>query len=62
MSNEKAFLCPAINREVDSTECLVICDVTDHMLKSSVLDRFETEIKWSEEIAEKCLACEWHWK
>ena len=62
MNNEKTFICPAINCEVDSTDCLVICDVTDHILKASVLDRFDTEITWNEETAEKCRACEWHWK
>jgi len=60
MSNEKTLLCPAVNRDISSTECLVICDVVDHLLKLSVLKDLDVATHLDEESAATCRACEWH--
>ena len=49
--------CPVINEEIDGGACLVICDVADGMIKSSVLSE---RITWNEEQRQKCLACKYH--
>lgn len=61
-NKEKTAFCPSVGRNVTSTECVVICDVTDRLLKPRVLDDFEPPIQWNDERAEKCRLCEWHEK
>ncbi len=54
---KKLVFCPVYKRKIDGTECLVMCDVADRMIKSSVLPN---EVKWDEEQGTKCIKCKYH--
>lgn len=43
--------CPVMEKEIDGTNCLIICDVADKFIKPTVLPE---GIKWSEEQRAKC--------
>lgn len=53
----KTVYCPVKADQVDGGDCIVICDVADHMIKPSVLP---DGIEWNEEQRQKCLNCKWH--
>lgn len=53
----KTVYCPVKDAQVDGDDCLIICDVADHMIKPSVLP---DSVKWNEEQREKCLKCPYH--
>lgn len=42
---------------MNGDDCLIICDVADHMIKPSVLPE---GIVWNEEQRERCLKCPYH--
>lgn len=53
----KTVYCPVKDAQVNGDDCLIICDVADHMIKPSVLP---DGIKWDDRQREKCLKCPYH--
>lgn len=53
----KTVYCPVKNEQIDGGDCLIICDVADRMIKSSVLS---ANIEWNEVQRQKCLSCQYH--
>ena len=49
----KTVHCPVKGDEINGTDCLIVCDVADRMVKPE-------GIKWDEEQRQKCLACKYH--
>ena len=49
--------CPVCDKQIEGSECLVICDVADRMVKSTVLPE---GVVWNEEQRKICKACKWH--
>ena len=53
----KTVYCPVVNGQVNGDTCLEIVLVADRYAKPTVLP---DEVKWSEEMRQKCLSCKWH--
>ncbi len=53
----KTVTCPVKGDEISGTDCLIICDIADRMIKSTCLPE---GIEWNEEQCRKCLACKYH--
>ncbi len=53
----KTVHCPVKGDEINGTDCLIVCDVADRMVKPTCLPE---GIKWDEEQRQKCLACKYH--
>lgn len=53
----KTVPCPVKGDEINGTDCLIICDVADRMVKPTCLP---DGIEWNEEQRRKCLACKYH--
>ena len=54
----KTVYCPLKKNQIDGTDCLLTCDVADHMAKPTVLPK---EIgTWNEEKRQTCLKCKYH--
>ncbi len=53
----KTVFCPVINKDINGTDCLIICDVADRLLKPTVLPK---GVEWSEEQRSKCKLCKYH--
>lgn len=53
----KTVYCPVKMAQIDGGDCLIVCDVADNMVKSTVLPE---GIKWNEEQRQKCLSCQYH--
>lgn len=53
----KTVYCPVKNDQIDGGDCLIICDVAEHMIKPSILP---DNIVWNEKQRQKCLHCKWH--
>ena len=53
---EKVY-CPVADKDIDSGDCIIICDVADKMIKPTVLPE---GVQWDENQRKKCLNCEWH--
>lgn len=56
MKDIRKVYCPIYNREINGTECIVLCDVSDKMIKPDVLP---DEITWKED-RETCKQCKYH--
>ena len=56
-SKEKTVYCPVKQGRINGTDCLVICEVVDRMIKPSVLP---DGIHWNEEQMELCRQCKYH--
>lgn len=56
-TGEKTVYCPVIDGEIDGGCCMIICDVADGYIKSTVL---WDGVEWDEGKRRECLACEWH--
>lgn len=60
----KTVYCPVKQAQVDGGDCLIICDVTDHMIKPCVLYNdgiLPISVKWDENQRQKCLNCKYHY-
>ncbi len=53
----KTVFCPVIDKDINGTDCLIICDVADRLLKPTVLPE---GVEWSEEQRTKCRLCKYH--
>ena len=54
----ETVFCPLKQGQIDGTDCLVTCDVADHILKPTVLP--PEIVNWNEEKREICKKCKWH--
>ena len=54
----KTVYCPVIKSRINGTDCNVICDVADKMLKPRVLPK---GIVWDYEAENICLNCKYHY-
>ena len=57
-NKEKTVYCPVKQGQINGTDCLVICEVAERMLKSSVIPE---EIPWNEEQRLICKQCKYHY-
>lgn len=48
------FHCDLIDSEINGNDCIIVCDVTDDMLKENVIDGKFTVKKDYKEICKKC--------
>ena len=53
----KTVYCPIKRDQINGIDCLVTCDVVDHLLKPTVIPE---GIVWEENIREICKACKYH--
>ncbi len=53
----ETVFCPVLKNEINGTDCLIICDVADRLLKPTVLPK---GIEWNDQQREKCKSCEYH--
>jgi len=53
----KTVFCPVKRDEINGTDCLVVCDIADGMIKHSCLP---AGIEWNDEQIKKCKACKYH--
>ena len=56
-SKKRTVYCPVKQGQINGTDCLVICEVAERMLKSSVIPE---EIPWNEEQRLICKQCKYH--
>ncbi len=52
----KTVFCPVVDKDINGTDCLIICDVADNLLKPTVLPE---GVVWSEEQRTKCKLCKY---
>jgi len=57
MKTEMTEYCPVKEGQINSTDCLTICDVVDKMFKPCVLP---PGIVLTEEKIQKCKHCKWY--
>lgn len=53
----KTVYCPVKKSQITGTDCLIVCDVTDRLLKPSALPQ---GIDWDEHLREVCAKCKYH--
>lgn len=53
----KTVHCPVKDDQINGTDCLVVCDIADGLIKSTLIPK---GIKWDEQQRNKCLACKYH--
>ena len=56
-SKEKTVYCPVKQGQINGIDCLVICDVSDRMIKPPLLP---DSIHWNEDRRELCKRCKYH--
>ena len=49
--------CPVIDGQIDGGDCLLMCDVADQLVKSTVLP---DDIVWDDQQRAKCIVCQYH--
>lgn len=49
--------CPIKDDQINGTDCLIMVDITDGLIKPSLVPE---GIEWCEELREKCKACKYH--
>ena len=53
----KTVYCPVKGAPINGTDCIIICDVAEKMIKPSMIP---AGIEWNEEQRRKCLRCQYH--
>lgn len=53
----KTVYCPVKDDQINGTDCLIICDIADRIIKSTLIPE---GIKWDEQQRKKCLSCKYH--
>ena len=53
----KTVYCPVKGAAITGADCMIICDVSEKLLKTSVLP---DGIVWNDEQYQKCLRCPYH--
>ena len=55
-----SVLCPALQRNVNLTECVEISDVANDYINERILQDYDPPILWTEEMKKKCMDCKYH--
>lgn len=53
----KTVYCPVKGAQITGADCIVICDISENLLKPSVIP---AGIVWNDEQCKKCLRCQYH--
>ena len=53
----KTVPCPVKGDQINGTDCLIICDVADGLIKPQALPE---GIEWNEQQCTKCKLCKYH--
>ncbi|MCI8387035.1 MAG: hypothetical protein HFE63_01030 [Clostridiales bacterium] len=53
----KTVYCPVIDDQINGSDCILIVDVAEHLIKPSALS---DRVVWNEEQRQKCLKCQYH--
>ncbi len=53
----ETVFCPVMGKDVNGTDCLIICDVADELINPRVLPE---GVEWNEEQRNKCKGCKYH--
>jgi len=54
---EKTVFCPIKQGQVNGTDCILICDVADKMVKPNLLPE---GMEWNETKRKMCQECQYH--
>ncbi len=54
----KTVYCPVKKGRINGTDCMIVCDVADDMVKETVLPE---GIIWNENQQKECLNCKYHY-